>query len=220
MAAVPEASTLLLFTVAAVVLVVVPGPNLIFIMTRSVAEGRASGLVSGLGVETGTLVHVTAAAIGLSALLASSATAFAIVKYAGAAYLIYLGIRALRRREAVAPVTAGPPQSLRRVYRQAMLVQILNPKVALFFLAFLPQFVDPARGRAWVQILVLGLLLALLGLINDSLYALAAARAGGWLRSRPRLLDRERYLTGSVYIGLGVGAALSGENQLATSSAS
>jgi len=212
---VPEASTLLVFAAAGTLLIVVPGPNLLFIITRSITEGRRAGLVCGLGVETGTLVHVAAATIGLSALLASSAVAFTVVKYAGAAYLIYLGIRAFRRREPPIAVEAGPPQSLVTSFRQGLLVQILNPKVALFFLAFLPQFVDPARGPAWSQILVLGALLAGLGLVSDSLYALAAARAGGWLRRHPRVRSRERYLSGTVYVGLGVGAALSGENRLA-----
>lgn len=216
----PEASTLLVFAAAGAVLIVVPGPNLLFIITRSVTDGRSAGMVSGLGVETGTLIHVAAAAIGLSALLASSATAFAVVKYAGAAYLIYLGIRAFRRREPAAAVEAGPPQSLGRTFRQGLLVQILNPKVALFFLAFLPQFVDPARGPAWTQILILGALLAVLGLVSDSLYALAAARAGGWMRRHPRVLGRERYLSGTVYVGLGVGAALTGENRVASAVAS
>ncbi|CAN5662266.1 LysE family translocator [soil metagenome] len=213
----PAASTLLVFAAAGTLLIGVPGPNLLFIITRSITDGRRAGLVCGLGVETGTLVHVATAAIGLSALLASSATAFTVVKYAGAAYLIYLVILAFRRREHPTAAEAVPAQSLAKTYRQGLLVQILNPKVALFFLAFLPQFVDPARGPAWTQILVLGAVLALLGLISDSLYALAAARAGGWLRRHPRVLGRERYLSGTVYVGLGVGAALTGENRLATS---
>lgn len=212
----PEISTLLIFAAAAVILIAVPGPNLLFIMTRSIAEGRTTGLISGLGVETGTLVHVSAAAIGLSALLASSATAFAVVKYLGAAYLIYLGIRALRHRDGGRQVATGPRLSRWQTYRQAMVVQVLNPKVALFFLAFVPQFVDPARGPAWIQIVVLGAVLSMLGVVINSLYALAAAGAGGWLRDRPKLLGRERYLTGPVYIGLGVGAALTGDNRLAT----
>ncbi|MBA3249133.1 MAG: LysE family translocator [Geodermatophilaceae bacterium] len=194
---------------------VVPGPSVLFIITRSITDGRYTGLLCGLGVETGTLIHVAAAAIGLSALLASSATAFAVVKYAGAAYLVYLGIRAFRRRKPPTTFEAGAPQAPAKTFRQGLLVKILNPKVALFFLAFLPQFVDPARGPAWSQILVLGALLAGLGLVSDSLYALAAARAGGWLRRHPRVLSRERYLSGTVYVGLGVGAALSGENRLA-----
>ncbi len=211
----PEVSTLLVFAAAGVLLMVVPGPSVLFIITRSITDGRYTGLLCGLGVETGTLIHVAAAAIGLSALLASSATAFAVVKYAGAAYLVYLGIRAFRRRKPPTTFEAGAPQAPAKTFRQGLLVKILNPKVALFFLAFLPQFVDPARGPAWSQILVLGALLAGRGLVSDSLYALAAARAGGWLRRHPRVLSRERYLSGTVYVGLGVGAALSGENRLA-----
>ncbi len=182
----PEVSTLLVFAAAGVLLMVVPGPSVLFIITRSITDGRYTGLLCGLGVETGTLIHVAAAAIGLSALLASSATAFAVVKYAGAAYLVYLGIRAFRRRKPPTTFEAGAPQAPAKTFRQGLLVKILNPKVALFFLAFLPQFVDPARGPAWSQILVLGALLAGLGLVSDSLYALAAARAGGWLGGVPR----------------------------------
>lgn len=213
----PSPSTLLLFLAAGVVLIAVPGPNLIYIMTRSIAEGRTAGLISGLGVETGTLVHVAAAAIGLSALLASSATAFAVVKYLGAGYLIYLGIRALRQPAHEMPgVGHLPAVSLRLAFRQALVVQLLNPKVALFFLAFMPQFIDPSRGAAWAQILVLGTILSLLGLCINSIYALAAASAGSWLRDRPGVLSKQRYLTGSVYIGLGVAAAATGDNRLAT----
>ncbi|CAN5341777.1 LysE family translocator [soil metagenome] len=211
MAAVPEPATLLLFAVAGLVLIVVPGPNLIFIMTRSVADGTRVGLASALGVETGTLVHVAAAAVGLSALLASSATAFDMVKYVGAAYLIYLGLKALRSR----PPDPDQPAvavgtSMARAYRQAVLVQLLNPKVAVFFLAFLPQFIDPTGGPAWIQIAGLGALLAVLGLCVDCAYAVAAGSARSWLRARPQVWARQRYVTGAVYLGLGVTAALSG----------
>jgi len=129
----PEPATLLVFSLAALVLVAVPGPNLIYITTRSIGEGRRAGLASALGVESGTLVHVAAAAVGLSALLASSAVAFSVVKYAGAAYLVYLGVRTLLRAEDAGETENLPPSSLGRAYRQGLLVQLLNPKVALFF---------------------------------------------------------------------------------------
>lgn len=210
----PDLATLLLFTATAVVLVAIPGPNLIYITTRSISEGRRAGLASALGVETGTIIHVGAAAVGLSALLASSAVAFSVIKYAGAAYLIYLGVRALltagHRLESDSTWTS---RSLPRAYRQGLLVQVLNPKVAIFFLALLPQFVDPANGSAATQILVLGGLLAVLGFVIDCLYALAAGAISSWLRARPRAVRRQQYLTGGVYITLGVAAALSGERR-------
>lgn len=159
----PEPSTLLMFALAAVALIAVPGPNIIYITTRSLADGRRAGMVSVLGVESGTLIHVAAAAAGLSALLASSAVAFSIVRYAGAGYLIYLGLRTLLKHDdAQDGNDSPPPAALGHVYRQALLVQLLNPKVALFFLAFLPQFVDPDRA-ATSQVLVLGAIVAMLG---------------------------------------------------------
>lgn len=217
----PEPATLALFVVAAVALIAVPGPNIIYIATRSASEGRRAGLASVLGVETGTIVYTTAAAVGLAALLASSAVAFDIVKYAGAAYLLVLGVRALLAREegeADPGAHPGPGEparagSLARAYRQGVLVQLLNPKVALFFVAFLPQFTDPAQGSVAVQILVLGTVLALLGACISSAYAVAAAAAGSWLRERRRGFGARRYLTGGVYIALGLAAAVGSERR-------
>ena len=211
----PEPATLLVFALAALALIAVPGPNLIYITARSIDQGRRAGLVSVLGVETGTLVHVAAAAAGLSALLASSAVAFAFVKYAGAAYLVYLGVRTLLARdEQGPPEDSAPEMSLGRTYRQAVVVQLLNPKVALFFLAFLPQFVDPARGSAAGQVLVLGAVVAILGVSVSSLYALAAGAVGRRLQARGGGFARgQRYVTGAVYLGLGAAAALTGHRR-------
>src|SRR5581483_2126472 len=142
----PTATTIALFLVAGLGLVLIPGPNIIYIVTRSVDQGRRAGLVSALGVEMATLVHVTAAAFGLSALLLSSALAFSVVKYVGAAYLIYLGIRTLLTRDQHQETVVVEPKSLSHIFFQGVLVNLLNPKTALFFFAFLPQFVDPARG--------------------------------------------------------------------------
>ncbi|WP_330230244.1 LysE family translocator [Nocardia sp. NBC_00508] len=195
-----------LFLLAAVTLVAIPGPNHLYITARSIAEGRRAGIASALGVETGTLLHVTAAAAGLSALIAASATAFGLLRYAGAAYLLYLAFRALRggndREEPVMPSS-----SLGRVYLDGVLVNVFNPKVVLFFLAFLPQFVDHHAGAVPLQIAVLGLVTALLGLGSDVVYALAAGSIGGWLRARPAFRRRQRYATGLVYLGLGAVAA-------------
>jgi threonine/homoserine/homoserine lactone efflux protein len=199
----PAPATLLVFAVAASVLVAIPGPNHIYIVTRSIAQGRRVGLASALGVETGTLVHISAATVGLSALVASSAMAFNALRFAGAAYLVYLGLRALLRDEDVAvDGGAAAAPSVRRAYLDGVLVNVLNPKVALFFLAFLPQFVDPERGSASTQILVLGLVVFAIATTSDVLYALAAGALGAWLRRRPGFARVQRYLTGCIYLAL------------------
>src|SRR5579863_7234777 len=144
----PPPRELLIFMAAAMVLLVTPGPSVLYIVARSVDHGRKAGLASCSGIATGALIHILAAAFGLSALLVSSATAYSVVKYAGAAYLVYLGIRKLRERPTADEVKHVQPASLRRVYGQGVLVEVLNPKVAIFFFAFLPQFVNPARGPA------------------------------------------------------------------------
>ena len=156
-------------------------------------------------------MHVLAAALGLSALLASSAIAYSFVKYAGAAYLIYLGIKKLREQPSAADVLKQmEPSSLRRIYAQGVLVQILNPKVAIFFFAFLPQFVHPARGSVTVQFLVLGILFNVLALTSDSLWALAAGSASGWMKRNQTVLRNQKYISGAVYIGLGLATAAGG----------
>jgi threonine/homoserine/homoserine lactone efflux protein len=206
----PEAERLLVFAAAAVIFLVVPGPAVIYIVTRSIDQGRKAGLVSMLGIQAGGLVHVGAAAVGLSALLMTSAVAFSVVKYAGAAYLVFLGIRRLLTREEV-PVDEDPaPRPLGRLFWQGAAVAILNPKTALFFLAFLPQFVDPSVGPVWLQILLLGGIFILLAIVSDGTYALVASGAGRWLRRSRRFAKVRRYVTGGVYVGLGVGAAISG----------
>ena len=206
----PSASTLALFGLAALGLLVVPGPAVLYIVTRSIHQGRASGLVSVLGVATGSLVHVVAAALGLSALLMSSAAAFEAVKLLGAAYLIWLGIRTLRGRDDEDLPEGREPAKLSRAYTQGVVVNILNPKTALFFLAFLPQFVDPGAGRPAPQMLVLGALFAMLGVLSDGTYALVASRLGEWLRARRTFARNRRYVSGSAYITLGAIAALTG----------
>jgi threonine/homoserine/homoserine lactone efflux protein len=210
---IPEASLLGLFVVAAMVLLLTPGPAVLYIVTRSVEQGRLAGLVSALGVHVGTLVHVAAAALGVSALLVSSALAFDIVKYLGALYLIYLGVRKLMGWDQPAGGRALAPHSLRRLFAQGVVVNVLNPKTALFFLAFLPQFVDVSKGAVGVQILALGLIFVALGVLSDGLYAVAAGTAGAWLKREGRLLRAERYVSGSVFIGLGVTAALAGNGR-------
>jgi threonine/homoserine/homoserine lactone efflux protein len=209
----PDASTFLLFAAASLAFLAIPGPSVFYIVTRSLAQGRRAGVTSMLGVQAGGLVHVVAAAFGVSALIASSATAFTIVKYAGAAYLILLGLRKLlsRGEEDVEEPEPRGPASAGRLFWQGAVVNILNPKTALFFLAFLPQFVDPSAGPVAPQMLVLGTLLVGLGVMSDGTYALVAAGAGRKLRETAaarRMLDR---LSGGVFVGLGVVAALAGE---------
>jgi threonine/homoserine/homoserine lactone efflux protein len=207
----PDAATYGLFVLAALALLVVPGPAIFYILARGVEGGRPAGIVSCLGIQIGTLLHATFAAAGLSAVVASSAAAFSVVKWVGAAYLVYLGLKSLFGREETAEDVEVELEPLRRVFVQAALVQVLNPKVALFFLAFLPQFVDPARGPVWTQTLILGATLAALGLFTDGFFALLGVTAGGWLRRRGAGLRRAgRYLTGGVYLALGVASAATG----------
>jgi threonine/homoserine/homoserine lactone efflux protein len=204
----PDPSRLVLFVGAALLLLVVPGPSVLYIVTQSVSHGRRAGIVSVAGITTGTLVHIAAATVGLSALLASSALAFDVVKYLGAAYLIAVGIRRLAGWERANGPQARETRDLHRLYRQGIVVNTLNPKTALFFLAFLPQFVDPGRGTPWLQILALGLLFAALGFCSDGAWALVAGTLGERLRRSRRFPAAQRYVSGSVFVGLGAVAAL------------
>ena len=209
----PDFANLVVFVAAALVLLLTPGPAVLYIVTRSIDQGRRAGPVSMLGVHAGTLVHIAAAAAGVSALLAASATAFAVVKYLGAGYLIYLGVRKLVHRAPVVSVDVPAPRRLRRAFLDGVVVNVLNPKTALFFLAFLPQFVDVSRGSAGAQTLVLGVIFVLLGIVTDGSYAVTAGTAALWLRSHPTFLRREPWISGSMYIGLGVAAALSSSHR-------
>ncbi len=212
----PDACTFVLFIVAALALLLVPGPAVLYIVARSVEGGRQAGLVSVLGVELGTLGHGVVAAAGLSAIVASSATAFSVVKWAGVAYLIWLGLQRLFARDREDDPPATHPERLLSVFMQSVLVQLSNPKVALFFLAFLPQFVDPSRGAAWAQVMILGATLAALGLLTDGLYALLGGTAGDWLRRKSesfRFRRGGRYASGSVCLALGAAAAVSGSGK-------
>ena len=203
-----------LFVVAAMVLLLTPGPAVLYIVARSVEQGRLAGLVSALGVHVGTLVHVAAAALGA----------------VGAPGLVGARVRhreVSRARSTWSTSASGgswdgtgrpraerlAPRSLRRLFAQGIVVNILNPKTALFFLAFLPQFVDVSRGAVGFQILVLGLIFVALGVVSDGLYAVAAGTAGAWLKRDGRLLRAERYVSGSVFVGLGVTAALAGNGR-------
>ena len=210
MIALPEWGSLGVFVAAALLLLVTPGPAVLYIVARSVDQGRAAGLVSALGVHAGTLVHIAAAAAGLSVLLAASATLFSLVKYLGAAYLIFLGVRRLLDRTSLGSHSQTRAIPWRRAFLDGVIVNVLNPKTALFFLAFLPQFVDPTRGPVGPQVLALGLVFVMLGLVTDGLYAIAAGSARRWIRAAsPRFMTGQRWVTGGMYIGLGVAAAFS-----------
>lgn len=211
----PHGATLLTFAATALVLLLIPGPAVLYIVSQSIEHGRRAGLVATLGVHAGTLVHIAAAALGLSAILVSSSLAFGAVRLVGAAYLIYLGLRALLDRAAGPGGEAPPPREARRsrIFRQGALVNVTNPKTALFFFAFLPQFVDPHGSAVPEQIVVLGLTFAGLGLITDSAWGIAAGSAAGWVKGRSAVRSVQRWITGCVFIGLGVATALVGSER-------
>jgi threonine/homoserine/homoserine lactone efflux protein len=183
----PDISTLAVFCAATLGLLLVPGPAVLYIVTRSVSQGRTAGLISVLGIHTGSIVHVAAAALGISALLAASATAFTIVKYVGVAYLLWLGIRKLMQKGGGEEIVELKVQSKRRLFWEGFVVNVLNPKTAIFFLAFLPQFTDPTVGPVGPQILVFGLVWLLLGMASDGTYAIGPRAAAAGRRERCRV---------------------------------
>jgi threonine/homoserine/homoserine lactone efflux protein len=204
----PDAGTLSIFIFASLALLVIPGPAVLYIVARSIDQGRSAGLASVLGVTVGSAVHIAAAALGLSAILMRSGTAFEIVKYAGAAYLIILGVRKLIEREVL--LDASLPRRTRHlaIFRQGVVVNVLNPKTALFFFAFLPQFASPDRGSVGVQVLLLGAIFLIIALVSDGTYALLSARVGTLLRANLGFIRAQRWFAGIVYIALGLLTAL------------
>ena len=205
-----EPSRLPLFLLASLVLLLTPGPAVMYIIARSIDQGRPAGLVSVLSIEVGNFFHVLAATFGLSALLMSSALAFSVVKYLGAAYLVYLGLRKLfqRAQPATQESLPTPQQSYKQIFSQGVLVAVLNPKTALFFLAFLPQFVDRSAGSVPLQMLTLGCIFVLMAIVSDGMYALLAGSLGQWLKGTA-LWRAEHYVSGGIYVLLGLAAALS-----------
>lgn len=205
----PSASAWGLFCLASVALAVVPGPAVAYVVTQSVDKGRRAGLASACGVASGGLVHVAAATVGLSALIASSAVAFTAVKLVGAAYLIVVGVKRMLTRDVDDPVADAPSPHvpLSRLYRQGVVVNVLNPKTALFFLAFLPQFVDPHRGHVAPQVALLGLTFATIAFASDACYALLADVVAGRFRRSGAGARARRYATGGIFVALGVTAA-------------
>lgn len=206
-------SKLYFFIGAALALLLVPGPAVLYITARSANQGRVAGLVSVLAIETANFLQAVAAALGLSAILLSSALAFDVVKYLGAAYLIYLGIRKLLSSDTVTEDEDVQRESLSRIYWQGFFVNILNPKTALFFLAFLPQFVNAEKGNVTAQTLILGAIFVGLAIITDSFYALAASSLAGQFKRKKNFEKGQRYFAGLVYIGLGIATAFTGHRK-------
>ena len=204
----PDLQSLLVFIGAGLLLNITPGPDVLYIVGRSIGQGRVAGLVSVLGISTGCLFHVASAALGLSALMLALPLAYDAVRYAGAAYLVWLGVRAITSKSSPLHVQRVDPERLGRVFQQGVLTNMLNPKVALFFLAFLPQFTDPARGPVPLQIALLGLIFIGNGTIVCVVYALAASWLGEWLKTRYDIATWLNRAMGALFIGLGVRLAL------------
>lgn len=202
----------LVFFSAAFALNISPGPDLIYILSRTIAQGRKIGIASSLGVCTGALVHVGAAALGLSAVLATSAVAFSLVKYIGAAYLVYLGIKAFRS----AGTHGGLPQHSVgnakpwTAFKQGVMIDVLNPKVAIFFMAFLPQFVRPGSGHPTIQIVILGMLVIMVAMVVEAAFVMAAGQTTTILRKNRKIAVLLNRLLGSVFIALGIRLAFAG----------
>jgi len=203
-----DTSTLRLFLAAAWAMILVPGPDILYVLTRGMGGGRRAGLVSGLGVGTGEVVHTLLVVGGLAAILASSVTVFLIVKSFGAVYLVYLGIQTIRDQHALALPTPSAPPPLTHVYWQGVLTNLLNPKAVLFYVAFLPQFVDPGNGNAHLQLVILGLLFALSDILFLCVLACVTGYCHTWLTRQPRFMTRLRWICGSMLIGLGIRLAV------------
>ncbi|ADB52447.1 LysE family translocator [Conexibacter woesei] len=213
----PAPATLLLFAAVALGFAALPGPSNLFVLARGIGTGARPALAGAAGCATGASVYVVMTAVGLSALLASSQTVFALLHYLGAAYLVLLGVRAWRAAPEVEVGDAGGravaprgPHRLWRSYRQGVVVELSNPKVALFFLALFPQFIHQGRGPAWLQIIVLGAIFVAIGFLSDAVYAVGSGALGRWLRRRPSLLRRQPQVSGALYVGLGAWVAASG----------
>lgn len=204
----PSGESLLAFVAVSLVVLLIPGPGVLYVVARSASQGYRAGVASVLGLSTGALVHVAAAAAGLSAILLTSATAFGIVKALGAGYLIYLGIRTIFAGRPTACIGIPTPLSSSRLFTDGVVVSVFNPKIAIFFLAFLPQFIDPSRGPVPQQVLLLGFIYVALALMTDGAYALLAGRLRQWLSGRAMRGPLPRYVSGGLYVGLGVNAAL------------
>ena len=205
-----EPSQLYLFLIASFALLITPGPAVLYIVARSVNQGRLAGITSVLGVETANFLHASAAALGLSAILLSSSLAFNLVKYLGAAYLVYLGVRKIMSSNEDVRAELSQRESLSRIYGQGFIVNLFNPKTALFFFAFLPQFVNVSNTNVTLQMFLLGIMFVVMALITDSAYALVSSSIADRLNSNQSFARNQKYFTGLIYIGLGVLTAFTG----------
>ena len=203
-----SATTLMAYIAIVLGFVFIPGPATLLTVTRAAGSGTKVGIATGVGVAAGDLFHTSMAIVGISALIAASTALFSIVKYIGAGYLVFLGIRAMLEQVPASFPGRGVPMSAGKAFRQAVLVEVLNPKTALFFLAFLPQFVRPESGSVALQLAILGFLFVSLGLISTVVYAMSAARLGNFLRRHPKVLKRQGKVVGSIYCALGLRLAL------------
>jgi len=195
---------------AALALLLMPGPAVLYIIARSIKQGRMAGFVSALGIGLAAIVHIIFAALGLSALLMQSALAFGVVKYLGAAYLIYLGIRTLTSKTQTTDIQSIEVMSYSQIFRQGFIVNLFNPKTALFFFSFLPQFVDRSRGPAVLQIIILGTIFVSMAIISDSMYAMIAGTARQLMSGSLRVAQAQKYFAGIIYIGLGITSVFTG----------
>jgi threonine/homoserine/homoserine lactone efflux protein len=200
----------LIFALASLILNITPGNDMLYVATRSTSQGIKAGIVSALGIAGGCVVHLLAAVIGLSAIIANSAVAFDIIKYVGAAYLIYLGIKSIQSKQNKFSINEKvEKKSLMKLFWQGVLTNVLNPKVALFFLAFLPQFIHPEKGNTALQILLLGLWFNFSGTVVNCVVALLFGRLGNWLANKQAFIKWQNKVTGLLLIGLGIKVALS-----------
>jgi threonine/homoserine/homoserine lactone efflux protein len=212
---VPSADSFLTFALASFLLVLVPGPSVLFVISRGVALGRRAALATVVGNAAGVYVQVLLVAVGLGAVISRSAVVFDVIKFAGAAYLVYLGVQAVRHRRRLSNVldAAGTVRPTHHLLREGFLVGVSNPKAAVFFAAILPQFVNPHGAPAGLQMAVLGLVSVLIALLCDSAWGFAAGSARAWLAASPRRLERLGGAGGLTMIGLGVGLAASGSRR-------
>ncbi len=197
-------STFAIFSATSWILIITPGPDMIYVITRGISQGRKAGVISAIGVNLGILVHTAFAAFGLAIILRTSALAFLAVKFAGAAYLIYLGVQALRNKSDFTFSKGKQKVRIRTIFIQGILSNVLNPKIALFFLAFLPQFVNLSHGNASTQIVYLGLTFALFGIVFLVILGYFSGSIGQWLSDKQYITQKIRWVTGSIFIALGL----------------
>jgi threonine/homoserine/homoserine lactone efflux protein len=206
----PESTLIITFVLTSIVLLILPGPAVLYIIMRSIDQGRVAGIASVLGLAIGTLILIIGVGFGISAVIMSSAVAFNILKYLGAIYLVYLGVRRFLDKDEFETFEVTEKPGLVKIFLKGILVNLLNPKTVLFFLAYLPQFTDASKGSSFWHILFFGILFIVLGLITDSVYATIAGNLSDYFRRSKLFMICHRYIAASAYISLGLAAAISG----------